>query len=280
VGDIVGHHKKRKVEWKLADKALKQMIDVLPYGFVPGNHDYDYSKKRKDKTYQIYGTKTYSSYFGPRSKYFQNKEWYGGASPNSRNSYAYFEGAGQKFMFLGLEIEPSNETILWAQKILDENKNIPTICVTHEYISSTKKDENLNSIYLNDSSRVGFDRNTPKQLWEKLISKNNQIFLVLCGHHFNKLKAEGLRTDINDDGYKVYSMLTDYQGRTATLPKFTNKDRAGGDGWLRLLHFDLEKKTITAETYSTELEIYEKDENSFFTLNMDWDWEKRFSKEN
>ncbi len=45
---------------------------------------------------------------------------------------------------------------------------------------------------------------------------------MLCGHWTN----EGRRTDTNNSGKPVYTVMADYQGLTN-----------GGDGWLRIMKF-------------------------------------------
>ena len=49
-----------------------------------------------------------------------------------------------------------------------------------------------------------------------------------------------------------------------------------GDGWMRLLEFDIENDCIHVKTYSTEFNEYELDENSDFIIDIDF--EKRFWK--
>ena len=133
---------------------------------------------------------------------------------------------------------------------------------------------------LNHSYRKDFNSNTPIQIWEKVISKNQQIFLVLCGHHFRNEEGENTRTDINNAGYKTYTLLQNFQGRHSLFDErcYTGKKLNCGDGWIRLLHFDLDRSQIHVQTYSTELKRYEKDYNSDFIIHFDWDWDERFGK--
>ena len=50
-----------------------------------------------------------------------------------------------------------------------------------------------------------------------------------------------------------------------------NPPKYGGDGWLRLLEFDLEQKKVHVSTFSTEFNKYELDENSDFYFDIDWE---------
>ena len=280
VGDFVSHWGKSFFEWECADIGMRILDDVVPFIAVPGNHDYDiaYSVDGGNNN-RIDGGETYCKYFGPDSIHFQGKDWYGGSFNGGMDSFCTQKLDGKDFLFLGLELEPSDDVLEWAQKVLDEHKNFATILVTHEYLSVAYEQENPGrAALLSHNYRKDYNRNTPVQIWEKLISKNSQIFLVLCGHHFSGDEGENARTDINDSGYKVYSLLQDYQGRKQLFDVrgYEGKKLNCGDGWLRILDFDLDKGQIHVQTYSTEFKQYEKDHNSDFTIKFDWDWEDRF----
>lgn len=282
LGDFVQSQGTKPQEWERADKGMSILNGVLPFIFVPGNHDYDRTLSADGGTNnRIDGGTLYNQYFGPQSKYFADKDWYGGSFNNGMNSYVVTNLGGKQFLFLGLELEPSDDALEWAQRILDEHKTCATILVTHEYLSLYyEKDNPGRAALLSHTYRKGFSRNTPADLWKKLISKNKQIFMVLCGHHFRGDEGENARTDVNNDGYKVYSLLSDYQGRNELFDINNHKGkRLGcGDGWLRLMRFDLEKKQVSVQTYSTAMQKYEKDANSEFTITFDWDCEERFSE--
>ena len=282
LGDNVLHHGDQEIEWELADKTISILDNTIPFCMVPGNHDYDERVRREDKSWAFNGTSHYIKYFGNQSKHFKDKEWYKGSFNDGLSSWGRFSAGGIEFLFIGLELEAGDMVLEWAQNVIDQNKNIPTIVITHEYLYRGYDSNNpgvhpiqTNNRYRSDSG----DCNSAVEIWEKFISKNNQIFLVLCGHSYNKEHGEAARTDINNDGYKVYELLSDYEGRN-TLFKFLQiSDSAyGGDGWLRLLKFDLEEQQIHVQTYSTEFKRYEKDFDSDFIIKFDWQWDERFGK--
>jgi hypothetical protein len=98
--------------------------------------------------------------------------------------------------------------------------------------------------------------NSAEQVWQKWIRKTPQIFMVLCGHW----SGEVFQISKNDAGQDVYEILADYQMR-----------ENGGDGWLLYLEFDPGAKQIRAETYSPSLDQYERDEDSGFVIDVDFD---------
>jgi hypothetical protein len=280
LGDLVNSNASRPSEWAVAEKAVSELDGMLPFGIVPGNHDYDRKlKDAKGKLTRVDGHETFSRYFGPGSKHFKDMPWYGGSFDEGLDSFSTFEVGGRTFLFLGLELEPSNAALAWADEVLDAHPGLPTILATHEYLSCYDEAVEPGRARLaNHSYREGMDRNTPRQVWEKLVSRRSQIFLVLCGHYFNgATQGEGLRVDRDDAGYTVYQLLSDYQGRAEIQARrgiFHFPGRCG-DGWMRLMEFDLAKREIHVRTYSTELERYETDSDSDFRLKLDWDWEER-----
>lgn len=281
VGDFVSHWGEYEIEWERSAMGMRIIDGIVPFIAVPGNHDYDacFATAGSKSKNRIAGSDIYNKYFGPKSEFFINKDWYKGSFDSGRNSYVLYKIHGNTFLFIGLELEPSDAAIDWAQHVIDENPGLPTIVVTHEYLSIyyDKKTPGQNAL-LEHNYRLGFDRNTPQQLWKKFISKNNQIFIVLCGHHFNGGEGEGARTDINDAGLKVYTLLQNYQGRKDLFDTLgiEGKKLNCGDGWLRLLKFNLDKGEIEVKTYSTEFKRFEKDPDSDFTIVFDWDWKARF----
>jgi hypothetical protein len=90
-----------------------------------------------------------------------------------------------------------------------------------------------------DGHRVDPLHNTPQMVWDKLIRRHSQVFLVLCGHQH----GQSMRVDANDAGYAVYQVLADYQDRGQSGLDAGLKPQGGrvvgiGDGWMRLMRFD------------------------------------------
>ncbi len=94
--------------------------------------------------------------------------------------------------------------------------------------------------------------NSGEEIWDKLVRKQPNIFLVVSGH----VLGVGLQKSINDAGGEVLEMLTDYQG----LPN-------GGDGWLRSLRFVPDENKIHVRTYSPLLDKENGDANEAFSLD-------------
>ena len=182
----------------------------------------------------------------------------------------------KKFLVIGLQLNPTQEDINWAQNIINSNKGLPTIIVTHSYLSGKKEDDNKSqNKFANAYPDIKEHKFSGKEIWDSFISINNQIFLVICGH----VSKEGLRIDKNNFGSTTYAIMADYQDEDKYLDFIgieRKKAHACGDGWLKMLNFDFNNNTIAVKTYSTEFKKYKTDEGADLLLKIDWDWNKRF----
>lgn len=244
----------------------------LPFGVAPGNHDYDaawsvagyppnrvraYSElERKVEDLGILhvgGLDNFRRVFGDDSEFFRDRPWYIASHDGGANSAQRFSAAGYDFLHIALEMQPGDDALRWAETVLERNPGLPTIVTTHDYLSVTG--ERL-PYPLIDLARVDPDfHNSAEQLWQKLISRHDQIFLVLSGHQH----GQAHRVDNNRKGNPVYQLLADYQSRGQVAKDAGRKRPVGiGDGWLRLLRFDftITPATLAVKTYSSHYAQY------------------------
>jgi predicted phosphodiesterase len=234
LGDIV-QNPGEKPEWETANRAMTLIDGVVPYSMVPGNHDM--VLPNRDAT-------LYNFYFSP--KRFVGRKWYGGHMGESNdNNFCVFEARGMQFMVVSLEFAPRDEALEWAADVIKSHPKHRVIVATHCYMRPDGRDKQGGTSY-----KVA--GNSGEQMWEKLIRKQPNVFLVVSGH----VLGVGLQTSINDAGGKVLEMLTDYQG----LPN-------GGDGWLRSLEFSPDENKIHVKTYSPLLRKHNKDEKETFSMD-------------
>ncbi|MCG8707432.1 metallophosphoesterase [Brenneria sp. 4F2] len=279
VGDVVQHGDGRfhtgmvgqftlwdtRTEWDYANLALSVLSEAgIPFSVVPGNHDYDnYS------WYKIYGGpgadrplkggSVWNMYFGPDSRLFADKAWYGGAYNNGMNSYQIVDAGSMQMLHLALQMEPTPSDLAWAQRVLDMHPALPAIVTTHEWLDPNFSGKTARS---NDYSAYfsGTQHLSPDAVWDTFIRKNKQIFLLLSGHDWTPTvtgvsQGQNLRSDNNDAGYPVYQLVQDYQGNTIGAdgkPGSAN----GGAGWLRFIEFDTDSRKMHFYTYSTLRDKY------------------------
>lgn len=252
-------------EWDIANHAISILSrSGVPFGMVPGNHDYDnYGWWAEDggpgASRPLAGGRAFSFYFGPTSRHFAGKSWYGGATENGLNSFQIFQGDGKPFLHLSLEMDPPPAVLDWAQGVIAAHPNVPVIISTHEWLAPSKAGatDRANGTA---SLFAGTDHLSPDQIWDRFVRKNPMIFMVLSGHAYTPAVegvslGENLRIDRNDAGLPVYQVLQDFQGNTVG-PDGQAGSANGGGGWLRFMEFDVERKKIRFYTYSPLLDRY------------------------
>ncbi|WP_274364053.1 metallophosphoesterase [Paenibacillus thermotolerans] len=226
-GDIVDDWNQPN-QWANANKSMKILDDAnMPYGVVAGNHDVNFNAANYAE---------YWKYFGKDR--FEDRPYYGGQLGNNRDHYDLISSEGNDFIILYLGWSITQETIDWANEALKQYPDRNAIVATHEYISPS-----------GDYTGQG------QEIWEKIVAKNDNVFLVLCGHHHGvayNVKHVGDRT--------VIEMLSDYQAGPE-----------GGSGYLRLLHFDAENGQLIVNTYSPYKDDYNffADEKEEFSLPIE-----------
>ena len=258
------------VEIPTARNGYALIAGKVPLSVVPGNHDHDAmwtdanhppAAVFKDMSslgmLHAGGLDNFRSLFGADQPLFKGKPWYVASHDGGADSAQIFTAGGYTFLHIGLRFDAPNASLEWAAKVIAEHPGLPTIISTHDYL--TNEGERVPNPII-DNHAVDPDDNTPQMMWDKLISRNDQIFLVLCGHEH----GQALRVDDNRAGNKVWQVLADYQDRRQTAIDAGAKLQQGegiGDGWLRLMRFDMAGETpvIHVQTYSTHYKKQSRD---------------------
>ena len=244
VGDIVQRGDQVLEEWEVAKEAMSRLDGLVPWGVAIGNHDYDLDGTHRNG-------EMFKRYFG--AKRFQDKTWYGRTSPDGLSSFQTFTGGDQEFLIFHLESDIPDDTIAWVKSVLEDHPGKPTILSTHIYLDDRTQSRDIKPYWQKESG------NSAEQVWQKLIRKTPQIFMVLCGH-WSLAGGEWFQVSRNDAGQEVFEILADYQQR-----------ENGGNGWLRYLQFNPDTNEIRAKTYSPSLGQFETDENSDFVISVNFD---------
>ena len=126
---------------------------------------------------------------------------------------------------------------------------MPTIIVTHVFEGS--KYGPPKNAYLR-----GFGHNSQKEIFDKLIKNNSQVFMVLSGH--TSEETHQVRRNAKDQ--PVLQMVTDYN-------KWLGE---GGDGFFRLMEIDEPAGKVRVKTYSALLDRYRTDANGEFEFDVDF----------
>ncbi|MDD5705688.1 MAG: metallophosphoesterase [Kiritimatiellae bacterium] len=253
LGDLVNCGTAR--EWQHAKAAMSLLDGKVPYAIAHGNHD---ATSYKD---MIAGKSLLGRYF-PVAKFASWPTFGGAMDGDTANSFHLFSAGGTDWIVLALEWAPRNKTVQWAHDVLAKYPDRKAILATHAYlyIDNTRYDfAKKGASQAWDPHTLSPDRagdvNDGEELWRKLVRKNN-FALTLNGHVL--AKGVGYSTDTNDCGKAVQQMWVNYQNGPL-----------GGEGYLRLLEFLPDGKTVQARTYSPFFDTYLRDPGNQFRFEID-----------
>lgn len=275
VGDITDQGDKLPEQWDRAKDAMYRLEKPLPglpygipYGVAVGNHDV---RPNGDPNGSKIG---YTKYFG--RKHFEGRPYYGGAYNNSDandNHYDLFEANGEKFIVLYLIFNDPNKKEFydagleekvhnWGADVLAKHSDRKAIVVSHNIL---RPDTTSGSNFRAGVGAAPKPGNFTKQ-GNRIINKfkhSPNVFMMLCGH----VSGEAMR-EVKFEGRTIKVLLTDYQGRRN--PEFTDKDRNGGNGILRLMKFNQSKQVLSVRTFIPQRDriLEEADEDSNFSVPL------------
>lgn len=238
--DLIAHE-----QWKAFSRIMERMDGELPYILCTGNHDYGVSSA-ENRACRL------NDYF-PTDRNPLTRRQLVSCAPNTfgvktLETAAYEFTAplpdGRKFLVISLAFAPTDKDLAWAKKIADMKRfeNHIGIVVTHSYMRA-------NGIRIEQEkyalSKAG--GNPGEQIFQKLVYPAKNIRMVVCGHVCKPDSWEaavGFSWAKNKAGKSVAQLVFNTQ---AIGGGFSGN---GGDGWLRLLEFMPDKKTVKATTFS------------------------------
>lgn len=240
--DGVNGNQTSEEQWQAASRAFERLDNRLPYVVCTGNHDYGYYRSENRLS-------RFPRYFPSERNPLWRKSLvstglnYEGIPTLENAAYEFQSDTWGKLLVVSLEFAPRDEAIRWAKTLVaqPEYKDHMVILLTHSYLSSA-------GVHIEDESYYKVSpANYGKAIYEKLVVPSPNIRLVLCGHECDISDYEGnvsFRTDRNTAGKTVAQMM--FNAQTADNQWHGN----GGDGWLRILEFMPDGKTIQVRTFS------------------------------
>ncbi|MFG0284063.1 MAG: metallophosphoesterase [Phycisphaerales bacterium JB039] len=253
LGDIVNNNTAR--EWGFARDAMSLLAETVPCAVVPGNHDYGPSGDATTRETLMNEFFDYRVYSGQPT--------FGGAMEPGKldNTFHIFEAGGRKWIVFALEWGPRDSTIAWANDIKSAHPEHIGILITHAYMNNNDyrydyTDTTRSQRYNPHDYRTPGGVNDGEELWQKLVRRHNFAF-VINGHVLGD--GTGYRADRTDTGTLCHQMLVNYQMR-----------EMGGQGYLRLLEFLPDGKTVQLTSYSPVLDSYLLEADQQFVVELEF----------
>lgn len=267
MGDLVEQNDNNALNWHMLNQTSKQMWEAVSSSFEkidgkvlhvhsPGNHDYGFKAAEDEHTYfpdYFPAERQGDVIFDRLVEEFPNRE--GRASLENSAYELSINGWDRGVLVITSEFAPSDQALQWAKELClsDRFKDHVVIYMTHSYMRCQGYCDNERYIRENYPLTKKEGNNGGQGIWDKLVSQVPNLRLVLCGHHSHGVDDQGndkylgsigWRVDNNAFGKPVYQMLYD----TQTLGG--GWEGNGGDGWLRILEFMPDGKTVKVRTYS------------------------------
>lgn len=228
-------------QWEAVSKAFAKLDNKVPYIISGGNHDYGYTRAENRRSY-------FPEYFPVERNAAWKKSLVSvcknafGAPTLENAAFAFDEPNWGKILIITIEFAPRNEVLEWAKNLAADKKyeNHKVFVLTHSYL-------NADGTVIEKEGYEVSPANYGKAIWEKLLYPSKNIRMLICGHAcvIGDFQANvGQRTDKNVAGKNVFQMM--FNAQTAGGGWNGN----GGDGWLRIMEFLPDGKTIKVKTYS------------------------------
>lgn len=241
-GDVVNWGEWDSHQYDVASDAMFPLEQAgIPYVLSVGNHDTravctnGSACNEKTSYITVRETPLFNQYF--KDRFGNPGGWY--TEGSLANVYSMFEAGSHKWLVLSLELWPRTEVIEWAKQVVEKYPDHNVIVVTHSYL-------NANGDILTHNG--GYGANSPKYLFDDLISRYPNIRFVFSGHQGQSVS----RVDTGVHGNRIVSYLQAFH------------DTSGNP--VRILEIDTSKDTARSYIYvpktASQLNIYDTQHTS------------------
>lgn len=213
-GDIVDEFNE-EYQWAYARSQQERLEQAgIPSGVLGGNHDVGHGNMYYD---------LYWKYFG--EDYYKDNPWYGGSYQNNLGHYDIVEVDGEELLMIYISWDVYEPETDWINSVLAAHPDTKAIIATHCGINAAAQQSYTSNILL-----------------ENVCRNNPNVLAIINGHyHGSSLNFVELTSDTGET-HTVYQICTDYQ----SAPE-------GGEGYIKMLYFDLANDKIYINSYSPSL---------------------------
>lgn len=234
LGDITNSN--TQSQWDTVIRQTDRLNGYIPYSLVPGNHDVLLNKKL-----ELFN----ESYAKKTGFYYQHVAANGGffKDDSVRNTYLTFSVGEIDYIIINLDFGATDDILEWAGSVLEAHPEHRAILTTHGYLNGDGTTLDVTDAY--DPTTYDKKFNSGEEMWEKLVSKHENIDMMVCGHmHHDSIVCTPRQ---GDAGNTVYQILMDPQTTCKNL---------GGLGVIGLMYFTTDGSRARVEYYSTVFDKY------------------------
>lgn len=235
LGDITNDNTVK--EWQSASHAYSYVDKVfLPTIYAPGNHDGPSTYARFNSTF----TETRIDSVLRKVSYIRNHAYY--PIGLTSNSYTNFDIGINRYTIIALQCSAGSfpDVIAWANQVCAVNSDRRIILATHAY-------QDDKGVKLAEGQKI----------WNSLINKHNNIFLVVCGHYTGESCVK-TKTSL---GNTVTQMLIDLQN--GNVCGYQNSVT-------RLLEFNTANDSVKATTFAVVGKRFMTGSKDNFSFSLDF----------
>lgn len=222
-------------QWQNAKTMFSTLNGVVPYVMAAGNHDFGFTNAdNRDTMINNYFKPQDNPLVDPAQGGILAGEMIAGEIQNAY--YTFAAPDGRKMLVFSLEFQPRPAVVIWANQIasLPQYANYTAVLLTHDYLQGS----NVRSTTTNVAADA-----SGEELWQGLVKTHSNFEMTINGHFGGD--GAGILHSTNNAGETVHQMFLDTQFETF-----------GGDGWLRLIEFLNDGKTVRVRTYSPFHDLY------------------------
>ncbi len=238
-----------KEMWQSVSDHFARLDNKVAYIACTGNHDYGRRNIEDRNTHfnEIFNTQRNRLSTQMLRGMCENKF----GVPTFENAVFEVDLGGKwgRVMVFSIEFSPRKSVLEWVhKKATTEFANKTCFLLLHDYINMdgefTKANKRYKRLHKYPEDIIGGE-----DVWNNLVKKTPNLRLVLNGHASSPIPTidanSAFRVDKNDAGKNVYSMVFAMHG--------DRRLAHGCDGWLRILEFLPDGKTVKVMTFSPYL---------------------------
>lgn len=219
-------------QYQLFVSLTEGLANKVPYFSAIGDHDYTW----EGNNYVI--NDRYSTYFNDYVQFPLSKSKVVAMFEEGRmeNCVVELSVQGSPLYLLFLEFGPRKEVVEWARDYVSSHTSSIFVVVNHEYLENGGERRTKNLMCVGRLRNTSYT--TPEELWKDLISCNDNIVCILCGHVDS-----------------LYAVTPDDNNANHIVPQIEfniQTEAYRNDNWLMLWEFPADSDSASVSIYNVK----------------------------